>query len=405
MKNIKEILDTNCTHLRFDIQLLKKINAYATAFRNRNEDHAAFFGGNLMGVHPVRFRNSDLNEWYDDILGIDDIYVRSQILKLPTVKPEWVRGTDVMNLSCCWITHRIFNSDLSPEQKHQGMLDTLLVLHYKYITSLMAHYFPFPADKSVALATYAALSKKYALKVHGSWNAMLIAKCEEIISKRSIHAMTIAKFNDDGDVQYMITDTQVRTRSIVKKMRAVFETVRQQDARIHSTRMTSIDVEGQQVLKDLSRNYSPYKRYIHHIVTEEKLWIKPELVQIIGSAMHTMPQDMLTDTLKYVSKHYGRDKVNIADLLDEIIMHAVEYLVEEQSSFLRTNDLATMVTRLRANYMSSRSSDPSLLKIREETEILVRASIRSKNPSVIASVRTGFALYVVLLAFSMKHYT
>lgn len=404
MKNIKSILDASCSHLKIDDALLKSIHEYRIGFVNRNPDHVAFFGGNLLGVHPIRFRNADLNEWYDSVLGIDDIEVRSQILKLPTINPEWVRGTDVMNLSCLWLVHRFATSSLSAAKKHQGMIDALMVLHYKFITSLMAHYFPYPADKSVALATYAALTKKYALKVYGSWNAMLIARCEDIVSRSSIHLKTINTFNDDGKIQYLVTDTQGRLRSIIKKMRGVFETIRQQDAKIHTTKMTGMDMEGKQILKDLTRNYTPFKRYLHEIASDAQRLIKPELVSVIADAMYTMPPEMLIEVLEYVAKHYGKDKIDIEALLDEIVLHAVEYLSEEQSSFLKTQDFATLITRLRANYMSSRSTDPSLLKIRQQTETLVKAVIKSKNPSVIAAVRTGFALYIVLVTFSMRNY-
>lgn len=405
MKNIKEIFDTECAHLEIDLRLLTQINRYAVGFVNRNPDHVAFFGGNLLGVNPVRFRNADLNEWYDGVLNIDDLKIRSEVLKLPTVRPDWVRGTDVMNLSCVWLCHKIVNQDkFSPAQKHQGMIDVLMILHYKFLTSLMAHYFKYPADESVALATYNALSKKFALKVYGSWNAMLRAKCEDIISKTSIHYKTIQRFDLDSGIVYFISDTQLRTRNIVKKMRAVFETIRTQDAKIHSTKMVGYNADGDQIVKDLNRNYSPYKRYLHDTVTDPGLWIRDDLVNVISSAMYTMPSNMLVDVLTYTSKHYGRGSIDIAGLLDEIILHAVEYLMEEQPSFGKTRDLLTLVTRLRANYMSSRSSDPSLMKIRLQSEELVKQSVKSKNPSIIAAVRTGFALYVVLYTFSMKTY-
>lgn len=404
MSTIKSILDTHCGHVVIDEKFLQRLQNYQVGFVNRNADHAAFFGGNLIGVYPIRFRNSDLNEWYDGILQIDDVQIRSEVIKLPTVKPEWVRGTDVMNLTCIWLVHRIFNSDLSDKLKYQGMVDTLLILHYKFITSLMAHYFPFPADKSVALATYASLSKKYALKAYGSWKALLVARCQDIIDPKSIHYSTIRTFLPDDKVQYWITDSQIRMRSLIKNMRAVFETVRVQDAKIHTTKMTGKDLEGDVVLKDLSRNYSPYKRYLHEVATDVDLLVKPELIQIISAAMHTMPPTLLTDTLIYTAEHYSSSKVGIPDLLDEIVLHAIEYLNSEQSDFLRHPDLATLITKLRANYMSSRSTDPSLLKIRAGTERLVGEAVKSKNSSVVAAVRTGFALYIVLLTFSMRSY-
>lgn len=404
MSTIKEILDKHCAHVSIDEKLLQKINQYQVGFVNKNSDHVNFFGGNLLGVYPVRFKNSDLNEWYDGVMEIDDVYIRSLIIKIPGIKSEWVRGTDMMNLTCIWLVHQIYNSDLSDKNKRQGMLDALLILHYKFISSLMAHYFRFTADKSVALATYASLSKKYALKAYGSWRAMLVARCEDIIDQKSIHLPTIKKFSPDDKVQYWITDSQIRMRSVVKNMRAVFEVIRQQDAKIQTTKMVGKDIDGGMILKDLSRNYSPYQRYLHEKVTDVDLFVKPELINVIANAMHTMPADQLVQVLTHTSDHYNRSTVNISDLLDEIVLHAIEYLNSEQSDFLKHPDLVTLVTRLRANYMSSRSTDPSLLKIRRVTDELIESSVKTKNSSVVASLRTGFCLYIVLFTFSMRSY-
>lgn len=405
MASIKSIFDQHAGHLKIEMPLMKRIHNFTVGFANRNEDHIAFFGGNLLGVHPVRFRTSDRNQWYDDIMAFDDVEVKNQIVELPDIDPEWVRGTDVMNLSCLWLVHVIYNSKrLTNEQKREGMIDTLMMLHYKFITSLMSHFFKYKADKSVALATYAALSRKFDLKVYGSWGALLRARCENIIDKNSIHYNTIVKFDNDKAIQNMITDIQGRLKNIVKKLRAVFETVRTQDAKIRSSKMTGYDMNGDQIIKDMSRNFTPYRRYLHEVATDPQRFIKPELTQVIESAMHTMPPSGLHDSLMYISTHYGKDSINIEEMLDEILLHAFDYLSSEKSSFQRTNDLVTLITNIRFIYTTSRGTDPSLLKIRDMVETLVSKSIKSKNPSVIASVRTGVMLYVVLITLTMSKY-
>lgn len=401
-KNIKSVFDETCKNVKADMTLSKRIHKYAASFRNKNADHVEFFGGNLLGVHPVRFKTSDKFEWFDDVLSIDDELVKSQIIQLPTIDPEWVRGTDTMNLSCVWLTHKFFNSTLNQKEKEKAMLDCLMVFHYKLITSLMAHNFKYQADPDVALAVYSALSKKYALKQYGSWQAMLEARCKDIIAKDSIHYKTIKDFNDDGEIQYMITDVQGRLRAIVKKLWAVFAEVRAQDAKILTT-SGKIEIDGAMVVRDMSRNFTPYKRYIHEVVNDHSRFIKPELVEVIGNAMHTMPEKLLGDALKYLVEHYHNDK-NVIPYLDEVLEHAFDFLHAEQTAFMRNSDIATLVSKLRAVYMSSRSTDPSLLRMRELSEQIVKKAVKSKNTTVIASVRTGLSLYVVLRTFAMQHY-
>lgn len=404
-KNILAIFDDECKHVKIDAHLLKKIHDYQMAFINRNDDHISFFGGNLLGVHPVRFKKSDSDEWYDEVLDIDDASISTRVKSLPTIDPDWVRGTDVMNLSCLWLVHKICNSTLPQASKEQGMLDTLMVLMCKFLTSLMAHHFKYPADKSVALATYAALTLKYDLKRHGSWYAMLVERCKDIINPHTgIHWNTIKNFNDDGDIQYMVTDIQGRLRELVKNLHGVFETIKTQDAKI-LTLKNKVDIEGEAVIRDLTRNFTPYRRYVHQVINDKGLFMKPELADIIQTAMYTMPDKLFVRTMEYMVEHYKKDKDDvISEFLDEVMTHAFEFLSEE-STLWRHNDLAAIISRLRAVYMSSRSTDPSLMRIRGLAESIVVEATKNKNVSVIASVRTGIMLYVVLRALAMQFYS
>lgn len=405
-ENIKSIFDRECAHIKPDKRMMDIVHRYNSSFMNRNEDHVHFFGSNLTGVYPVRFKTTDLYEWYDDVIKVNDAIIKQQITALPSIDPAWVRGTDTMNLSCLWLTHKFYNNKaLSEKQRHQGMIDCLMTLHFKFITSLMAHYFKYPVDESVALATYAAMSKKFAIKQHGSWYKVLLDRCEDIISPTSIHRRCIERFDidaGDGSVQYMITDIQGRLRSMIKKIWAVMEQVRSQDARIMSSGGT-LEIDGQMVVRDMVRNYTPYKRYLHEIASDRTRFVKPELIDVVASAMHTMPPKLFGDTLDYCVDNYTKDK-HIAELYDETLLHAFDYLHHDHSAFARSNDIGTLITKLRAIYMSSRSTDPVLMKMRKHGEEIVKRATKNRNPSTIAAIRTGLFLYCVTRVFAMKHY-
>jgi len=402
MANIKSVFDGACGSIKMEPAFLKKVHAYGTAFVNRNEDHVKFFGGNLTGVHPVRFRSSDELEFLDELLNVDKSEVRQQIIALPTINEEWKRGTDVMNLSCLYLVHRIYNSGLSKDQKEKGMIDVLLVLQYKLISSLMAHYYKYPADVGLAKATYATLSLKFAIKKHGSWHGVLLARAKDIIASNSVHATTIARFDDDGAIQYMITDIQGRLRSMVRKLWEVFENVRNQDARILTISGT-IELDGKIVVRDVTRNYTPVKRYIHEVVLDKPRFIKPELINIIEDAMHTMPGEALSAALNYMSENASKNR-DITELLDETLLHAFEYLSGDRRAQELMNDPGGLVGKMRGLYMASRSQDPVLLKMRKLGEKIVKKAIVSKSESTIAAVRTGLLLYIVLRSFTRSYY-
>jgi hypothetical protein len=399
--NIKSIFDQATKAIKLDPGFLKHVHQYGQGFVNRNEDHVQFFGSNLTGVYPVRFKTTDRIEWLDDVLGIDEYVIRKEIINLETIDENWKRGTDVMNLSCLYYTHRVFNSALSPAQKEQGMIDFLLVLQYKFISSLMAHYFPYPPDEKTALATYAALSKKYTLKQEGSWHGVLLQRAKDIIAKTSPHYQTIVRFDDDAAIMYMVTDIQGRLRNMLKKLWVVFDLVRTQEAKIHTVG-GMVELDGKMIVRDVSRNYPPYRRYLNETIHDKQRFIKQELVDVIASAMHTMSEKMFVDTLIYLCDNANTKDVET--LMDEVLIHAFEYLSTDTRAQSKFNDIPALITKLRALYMASRSTDPGLLKMRALGEKLVKKAVKTTNASAAASVRTGVMLYIVLRTFAKQHY-
>jgi len=159
-----------------------------------------FFGG----VNPVKFLPSDQMRWFDEIIRADELALEQKLLALPTVNKDWKVSSNTMNLSCAWLIYAIHVSKaLTPQQKHQGMMDVLLILQYKFFTSLLFHYFRYPAKPEVAEATYAALSDKFTIKQVGTWGALFKDRAETILAKDSPHMKngTLLNFDDDEGAQ------------------------------------------------------------------------------------------------------------------------------------------------------------------------------------------------------------
>ena len=405
-KSIKSVFDNECSELKVDVKLIKRLHAYQVGFVNKNSDHINFFGGNLLGVEVVRFINADRDRWFSEIIQVDDGPLEHRLLALPTVNETFNISSDTMNLSCAWLCHAIFTSKLlNNEQKRQGMIDVMLVLQYKYLTSILYHFFRYPADKATAEATYAQLSYKFAIKQHGSWAAWLLARAEAIIDqKESIHFNSIAKMDDDDEVTYLLNDTQGRIRDTVKNIYAVFMFTHKQGIRISST-SSVIDHDGVEILKDKSKNLLAYGRYINSIITDRNSFVREELVTIIVKLMQTMPERLFRETLNWMSDNYRQNGAKeIEEILNETLIHSFDYLSDNRDAVRNSHDLPGLMSRLRGVYMSSRSTDPALLELRKKTETIVKKATGNKNDSNVASTRTGVLLYLVLRAMTMRHF-
>jgi len=401
-ETIKSVFADIGKDIKFDKRLLKEISKYVNGFITKNEDSIHFFGDTLIGVYPVKFVKEDRDSWFDDVLELDDLTLKRDLHSLPSIDPKFVVSSDVTNLTYIWLVHGIYNSKhLSVKEKEYGMRDVISMMHFKFISSLMSHYFKYPADKSVAMATYASLSRKFSLKVHGSWAALVRARTVDILSTGSIHFNTFTKMTDDDAVLYMVTDIQSRIREVIKKMMEVFYAVRDTEARIVATSGV-INIEGESIVKDRSNDYIRFRKNTHSIITDRKSWIKSELLDVITTAIHTLPEKHLLEALEYMSDNYKvrGDKV-IDELLDRTIVHSFGWI---NSNKIEITDIGLILSKLKTTYMSSRSIEPDLVAIRDLADEIVKHSVSSKNTAVHASVRTGLLLYVVLRTLGMKYY-
>lgn len=399
---MKAVFQEHLSHLVPDAKLAKAIRSYSLAFVTKNEAHIQFFGSPLLGVYPVRFTDDDRLAWFDDVLDCDEITLTNDLHNCPTVNSDFIVASDSFNESIGFLLHLVHHSTrLSQKEIEQVKIDLISILHYKFISSIMAKYFKYDAAKEVALATYASLSKKYDLKVYGSWSALIRARAESIVSKTGLHYNTYVRYDNDKAIQYMITDIQSRIREVIKAMTAEFYAVRDRNGRITSTSAT-MELDGTKVIKDRANAFLSFRRYIGTVMNDPASFVREELVGVVSNAMSGVPTHHIKEALFYLSDHVNDSKSKyLSDLVDEILIHAFDYIVRKG---IMINDLQLILSKLKAIYTASRSSDPSVLKLRELSGQLVQTTVRSKNEQVKAGVRTAVLLYVLLRTLTMNHY-
>lgn len=401
---IKEVWQRNCPNLVADKRLADMLAIYARYFRTKNQDHISFFGGNLIGVYPIKFTVADRNEWFDTILDTDEVELTNDMHGTKFVNPKFHVTGDLFNQSMAYLLHIFHHSTLvSPNVIEEAKMDIVRIFHYKNLSSILSHDYPYPANKSVAMATYKQLSKKFDLKIYGSWTALIDARAKSIITKGSgIHYETYVRMTDDKSIVYMVGDVQDRLRDVINSINNVFHTVKMKDAMI-TTGSSSVEIDGVKHVRDVEKEVTKHLRYIKNIMGVESDWLRPELVDIIAKTNKTIPPQPLQTVLKYMSNNYRYDKSGDIDgLLTESIQHMFEYI---NSNKLKLNDVYDVMSKMKGAYRSSRSSNASLLRMRELCDDLVVIATGIKTTATVAAVRVGVFLYIILRALTMKQYT
>ncbi len=402
---IKEIFERLYGHIKPDEKLARQLRDFRIAFMTKNPEHMAFFGGNLTGVQIVRFTPKDQDMFFSDICQVDQYELEEELHKTDNIKAEWKVAGNAFNHMCMWLIHLYCSSDLNEKAKHAAMMEAALILYYRFITSVLFRFFPYPVDPSLAEAVYANLSNKFSIKQFGSWQAVLESRCEKLIDKSSIHYRTLLNYNNDIDIVRMINDSQGRTKDMIKNIYSVFDKVRKSGLKVRSSSML-LEHEGDFILKDKTKGLQRYTQYMHSIVTDQNSFVKAEIIDILKRIVNTAPPSLVEQTLIWCSKNYDyASKDIVKEFIDKTLLHSFAYLEDNRTVYKTSGDLPVLISKLKGVYSSSRSTDKLLLEIRSLAETITRSTGLTKNSVTIASVRNALLLYVVIRAFTMNYFS
>lgn len=402
---LKVMFDQATTHTHFDKALAKKIRRYVGGLMNRDEEHVMFFGSNLTGCYNLRFKTSDRNAWLIDLMDIDESEIRKRVLRESIFEVTWVRANDIFNLDCLYTIHRFMNAkDLTDKEKVEVIEDISMALNIKLLGSIMAAYFPYKCDERVAQEVYARLSRKFYIKKYGNWRGVLEKRSEDMFSDTSKWTSVVKDFTDDAEIGQCISDIQGRLRSMIKYVWEVFSKVRADNARFGRS-SAAIDVDGTKVLQDLKRDGDRYIRYGQQIVLDRNTLIKPEVVDVVDGEMKTMSPKLLIDALNFVVDQANKDKFEISTLVDACVRHTVEMIQSDRSAQKYMRDLSWLLNKEKLLFMAPKTQNEHVFTARRIAENIVKHSCKTKNPTMIASLKTGLIIYIIGRVFTMQHYS
>ena len=401
-ENVKSVFNEEFKHIKLDKKFIKALEHYVIGFINKDNYHVEFFGNALLAENPPKYTAPDRERWFLDLLDVNEAALKQSVHSLDSINTSFMVSSDVNNLSYFYLAHRFLtDKGLSDKERNIGASRCLEMLHYKFITSLLYNLLPYGVDRTVAVATYASLNRKYDLRVAGSWLELVRRKVQSILDEKALHAKTLREFEDDEAIVYMVNDVQTRIRKQINAIVDVFMAVREADARIRSQSSLGIDLDGDSFLRDKSNRFSGYIHYMHDIISDRDSFIKPELIQVVNSVVSSSNDRVLNEALEFFSDNIGESRSKyLTDLLDETLLFSFNFVNEQN---IDLNDLPLLMLKLRG--VVTISTDPTVTKIKKLLTKLVKDSVRSRNDTLKAGIRTAVFLYLVIRALAKKHYS
>lgn len=380
--------------------LHNRIIHYCRSLFTRSEN-VEWFGSNLLGVHTIRFYDNDRNVFFEEIIGVEeDIF--TEHLRSTDIRFDWKVTSDAFALAIVYLVRMYYPYIDKDKLAREACASLVSLLQFKYYSSIYSHFFPKEVDLPAAEGTYAVLSLKFAIKQMGSWGAVIRERSEQFISNTSPHYKNIKSFKVTTEVIYFISDLNTRTKQTVKDYYGVLDRVRNNNLRIN-TESAKIDLDGESILKDRTNSFNTAKGYLLDSSTSPTSMYKYELANVVSEFVPKASPVILKEMLESIANlPFGKERDKMEGLLVMTLEHAFEYIVSNRIKF---TDVTFLLTKMKALYMSSTTSNERILTLRTELERYVKKNSHLRNDAALAAMRNALLMYFLVRALSANVYS
>ena len=415
---------------------IQELTQYCIQFETKQQ-HALALNSPYLGLYPCFFLPKDK----DDLLSLFDCSdkdisralrtvplsslsrillssVRDSLKSVESIDTARKVQSDPFNLFMAYLLYCIHTSpSLSPKEKTQGKYTTLLLLEYKYFTSLVRQRFPYGATEATMKATVDNLSNKFAIRQEGTWKKVLESRATELISPTSIHHTAITTFSDDKAVLYLVTDVQTRIRNQINIVTSDYYLRKDQGDEIASYGLTGNDIDGEKILVDQISTFDAMISNLTNEVLNVHAFIDPALVQVVTSLYPNIRTDLMTVTLTKLSetaltqskekkpalaltKTLSRNNldlyIGIQAYLTATIQKTYRYCIQNRIDITKKLSILKTVKDI---YGSSRIADPGILSVKESTAYFIDGCKVTRRAATLASLRIALIVYLILKTF------
>ncbi|CAH0448006.1 hypothetical protein SM033_00182 [Vibrio phage vB_VpaM_sm033] len=401
-KSVRDVFDAY-TKLNVDKNFLTKLQFYVYGFINKNDVHTAHFGGNLVGVRPVRYIPADARAWLEDVMNIEEIReCQQELVNLPDINKDFRVSSDIVNLSFVYLLYRINQAKLDQRIKDEALVMTLVMNIAKHMCSLLSHRFKFPSDEIIAQQLYESLDNKSLLKRHGNWLNMIRAISLTMLDpKEGIHTRRRVwqDMKDDKQVVYMVNDIQDRLAGQINLLTEKYHDIKNNSDRlVLNSALTNI--EGEKVLAEYVNRERALVKEMLVMARDPRNFIRPEIIDITVDVISTAEETHLRKVLEYMT-----DNVGSQEYIQESIRKVVVFVISEaRQGRLDLNNAPEIISRLRNIFRANRIKKKDALDLKEHYTELVEESIPTARESIKTACRIAAMIYVAIRMLTLNAY-
>lgn len=399
-KDLKDVFEFYLKDIKVDAVLYDKIKRYRLAWAQKDSIYIEFLGGNLTGVHPIRFSTLDEDKFFIDILNIDQSNLKYDLHKLAGIDKSRNVTSNPMYLTLFYLIHRY--ASLYPKEKYavDAIKEVYYIFAYKVISSLISHYFSYNLDLATAKATYERLTNRFLIKKYGSWQKVFEHRAQDVLPPNGLHFKRAIDGTTDDGVR-TIADMQGRIRENIKNIYVVLMEVIQSNEKIFSTTLIEEDEDGG-TTKDVADRPDKYIMYIRGIVNKPNDFIVDDLVYLTHNLIKNLPVDKFVETLKYISEKLVIKPSSADDFIEISIDTTINYMTSKGITHDYANRILDVMMNMKGYWSSSSVKDSKVIHVKKYVSNIVSEATGLKTNWQIASISIAVLIYVFLRAVYSK---
>ena len=410
--------ELECFKRSVNDDLVKKLIGCCTYFETRDQ-HKSALNSPYFGVTPIYHTSMDIAMLFAalqaDVNVISDICINS-----PVTQTSWYVTNDPYNHMTIYMTHRILTSQaVSEKLKYAGAMSMLKLLHYKFFTSVIWNCYPYGANEEIMAYVVNNASGKYDVSKYESWGRIIEARCEYVLSDKSIHADTLKRYDDDKGIIYVISDLQTNLRQKMVRLNTLYHEAKQANDTIGSYR-TLDSVDGEKIITSKAETFNSMISGMTLQVLSPSRLLDMELVDVISSKYKEVSRELLwliltkfSELAAYQSEHgVEKERIKVKNektgmkepvildvkvLLSEFIQKTYRYCVIDDSVNMQSKKAILM--KVVNTYTSSQLNNEDILTVKRSFMYFVMDTRLTKRPATIAALSLCMIIYLLVRSF------
>ena len=347
------------------------------------------------------------------IQGITASDVRRMVNDITSIDSNFKVASDPLNIFVTYLLHITAISTLKDELKRTVLFKLLMLLQYKFFTSLVNHRFKYKPDESVMVAMFESLTNKFDIKQYGTWKKVMESRAEQFVQKDSLHYNTFINYDDDKKILYVITDVQTRIRNQINIVTHEFMLAKERHDKIGTYSHMGTDAEGEKVIMSGNSGFDMMIASVYNDSLAVTRFLDDDALMLVSGMFRGLPLPKIRSLLITFSElavkqaKAGQSQeikeengivifVGSQALIQNIIQKSYRYCIQSK---INMRQVASILKAIKDVYSSSRISDDGIIQVRESVNKLILELQSNRRDATVSSFRIAFVLYIIILSF------